>query len=390
MKTIQLILLSLIFINSLGLDISWTQFVPSFVVKAILILLLIVPKLLTSKKVLSCSLKNILYTILTYISINIILGALIDPSRFTTFFLNSLLALALPAIILYRYPKLDWEQFLKIIKLTPLLILLIGLAMDLMQFHPLFRTEYDGSVRLQATSVPANFAMTVFFAVLAHSLDFNSFKTNKILFYFYLVLLIGLIILTGSRMALFCSMLVIAFIWYRRIRIPTLFKVFMIAVGLIFSTYYLIINSARSNQSIGSINTSGREEAWLFFFQEYQSNSNYGIGIGNSLKYFTAGDIQYFTTPHNEYLRLLLEGGNIAFISIGLLVLYFILNSFRAYRKFGDQNKYYLLVLYLTTLVYSITDNTFSTYQYYLPFLFFVYFLGKRNIKPRNAQFHSG
>lgn len=371
-------------INGLALDIEWTSHISSDVSKGFVLILLFIPVLLDNIYK-NANIKRILKLILIYIFFNLTFGVLFDENRFGSIFLNSIYAFIIPPFLFWRYPDLYRYNFLSVVKSLPSILFIIGIIMNIVGLHPLFRIDYDGSIRLQATSIPSNYAMTILFAILAHTIDIKSYRSSKIWFLLYLTFLLILLFLTGSRMGLFCAILIIVFNMYKQINLNRFPKIIFLLIFFLTTVFIFIFKNSRNSSDTNNINTSGRETAWVFFWDEYKLNQMHGIGMGNSLRYFKSGEIEYFTTPHNEYLRLLLEGGLLLFIFVFIAILFSFYKLIQRYRVSQKKNLYYLMVLYLVILIYSITDNIFSTYQSYIYFLLFVVYLGDKKIKFVNS-----
>jgi O-antigen ligase len=148
------------------------------------------------------------------------------------------------------------------------------------------------------------------------------------------------------------------------------------------SVLYLILNNSRNQVTNGDdtlINTSGRTDAWLFFYEKYLSNPIWGIGAGNSSKFVKNSDIEFFVTPHNEYLRLFLESGAVGAVLVIIFVVPEVFKNLKL-SNFKKKNLFVFIIsaLYLNVLIFSFTDNTFATYQFYIPFLVLINLTGTR------------
>jgi O-antigen ligase len=267
------------------------------------------------------------------------------------------------------------RQFLFIVSILPLIDFTVSLVFSWLDIHPMFRLEADGIARLQCSTIPANFAMTVFFAIYAHACNYRELKIKRNLYFSYLLILFFLLYLTGARMALFCALLVAIFVILKNFKINK-FKASIIGLCLlVVSGYFLVANNSRNfsdSEESTLINTSGRSAAWVFFFNEFRKNEKFGIGHGNSRNYFLGSEIEFFTTPHNEYIRLLLEGGLLLSVLMLLLAIKFLLGRWKSFQSDLNIADYSVGILYGVTLIFSITDNTFSTYQFTLPFFFMI------------------
>jgi len=368
-------LFAALFINSLGIDVSLQDKIPGMFVKILVVALLSLSVLSSRKERFSKGLKRVLILVSIYFVLNLALGLFFQQHRFTSVFFIAMFSLVIPIFLFQRSFRFDGKGLLTFVSLLPILDYLVSLVFNFIEFYPISRLESDGVARLQCTSVPANFAMTLFFAIFAHACNYERFKERKFLYFLYLLLLFVFIFLTGARMALLCSLLIATLIILRSLKLNKFKSVVLGLVVLFVSINYLVINNSRNfNDSVesGAINTSGRSAAWMFFWNEYEKNRFLGIGHGNSRNYFLGSEIEFFTTPHNEYLRLMLEGGGVVSMLVFVLSFKFLYARFILFKSKRLFSDYALLVMYFVTLIYSITDNTFSTYQFIIPFLLMI------------------
>jgi teichuronic acid biosynthesis protein TuaE len=125
----------------------------------------------------------------------------------------------------------------------------------------------------------------------------------------------------------------------------------------------------------GNVNTSGRSVAWDFLLEEAMENPLFGRGLGAGTivggQVTSEGEIvnPAFRAPHNEYLRMFVDGGVVGTLLILLgfgIVFRRILQSVRA------ESKLYLATFLFGFAVYSLTDNTLSTIQFFIPFCWYL------------------
>jgi O-antigen ligase len=128
-----------------------------------------------------------------------------------------------------------------------------------------------------------------------------------------------------------------------------------------------IVARSSSYTEAGQINTSGREAAWEFFWDQAHREPVFGRGLGSGPvidvpDWIERGD---FTAQHNEYLRLFLEGGYVGFaIVLAAIVLTIALVARRFPRRVaGDL---WALVGAFTLL--SFVDNTLSAPEFAVAF----------------------
>lgn len=104
---------------------------------------------------------------------------------------------------------------------------------------------------------------------------------------------------------------------------------------------------------------SGRFEAWSVAFEQAKVNIAFGRGLGaGPIVGQTPGSPQGFTAQHNEYLRMLLEGGVLG----SLLVLGAIVYALSgAIRRAAPRVRADLSAGALALAVFSFTENTLTT-----------------------------
>jgi O-antigen ligase len=122
-----------------------------------------------------------------------------------------------------------------------------------------------------------------------------------------------------------------------------------------------------------SIGLTGRGTVWLAGLEDYQEHSLlWGQGIGSSDRYFMT---LFGTVAHNEYLRVLYDGG-----AIGLLLFLFA-NIWMLYRlvrsRPGEDSTVRMftalsVALMVAYLVTAVTDNPLDYYLLFTQYVFFV------------------
>lgn len=127
---------------------------------------------------------------------------------------------------------------------------------------------------------------------------------------------------------------------------------------------FISLLSQRMYTASGEINTSGRLIAWNYILSLNQQKYT-GSGLG-SLKTFTSDPkLSAFTAAHNEYVRALFETG------IFGLVLLLTLFTYILYKIVVHKTKYIKIIsllIFISFLLYSYTDNTMTNFRYWMPF----------------------
>jgi teichuronic acid biosynthesis protein TuaE len=155
------------------------------------------------------------------------------------------------------------------------------------------------------------------------------------------------------------------------LKVVCIFVIFVIMCGLLGTQVTKRNNAIHEN--IG-INTSGRMEVWKVYWDISSINRKFGLGLGSvkAIQYKQYNNIylKYFTVPHNEYLKFIIELGIIGFI---LIMLSFIL----VFRKLLKHNilgdwKFLIPVAIIVFAIASFTDNTISAEYYWIPFCLYI------------------
>lgn len=140
----------------------------------------------------------------------------------------------------------------------------------------------------------------------------------------------------------------------------------LIPVVLFIGSEMLSVFMARTFVD-GTINTSGRFEAWTYFIDLAKGDLLLGHGVG-SIKTMTGTEIykRGFTAAHNEYIRLLVETGVTGLVCFTMYMAtsfkYIYINSML------QQKKSYLIAFILGFVVLSCLDNTISGHISWVPF----------------------
>lgn len=359
----------------MSLDVVMTDYFPSYMIKLILMIGFV---LCIYSKEISFSNFFIFKAVLIYSIFNLIIALFFRNENLSIDLFSSIFSLVVPAFIFSFTFKIKSISFLKVFVYAPLFVLILGYIYSLTFGRPIFREEFNSVFRLQGASVPAHYGMICFFGIFSSILLIFCFEKKRVFTYLFLFLNFIILYLTGARTALFCSVFVVILFFLKFSRFPIFFKIFGSFLTILLSLVFLVLQGQRSlvsNDNEELINTSGRTEAWDFFFSKFLENPIYGFGAGNSSQFVRNSDIEFFVTPHNEYLRLLLEGGLVGSFILLLLILPRLFNGIKTKFKSLNKLEYSLFVLYVNVLIFSITDNTFSTFQFYLPFLILINFI---------------
>lgn len=98
-----------------------------------------------------------------------------------------------------------------------------------------------------------------------------------------------------------------------------------------------------------AINMSGRDQIWTRYFGEFLTGPIFGLGLGAA-----SSPRNYFDLPHNEYLRILVEGGLVGFTLFAVAVLFW---ARQLIRRVQGGDRAFVVALLLSFATYALTDN---------------------------------
>jgi O-antigen ligase len=169
-----------------------------------------------------------------------------------------------------------------------------------------------------------------------------------------------LVILSGTRMAIFAAcVLLLAYGGLspdlRRLPLQRgwLTIAAVVLVGAVATLYWPFLHQRLFEPGTEHLEMSSRGEVWPFYLQEFRLSPWFGRGLGAG---YVAGvealpDLSR-TTPHNEYLHFLVEGGAIGF---GLCLIAIGLWYRQLLRAVAARDRVFLLALIPALAVYAFT-----------------------------------
>lgn len=246
---------------------------------------------------------------------------------------------------------------------APAASVLLGLLLQLAGIRPVvsWHGYVAGFFRLQgAAGIAADLAL-LGFAGLAVALH-EWLRLRRAWAGAAVVANLVIIILTGTRMALLASLVLLAGHAARsaalraRLRSGRL-RVALTVLGLAFLAYLPSLYTRLFSGAGGSIGLSGRDELWTFHFAEFLASPWFGRGPGAG---FVAGRavLDYpLPLPHNEYLHLLVAGG---IVGAGLCLAGLALWYLETRRLLEPRDRRYLAATLPALAVYALTENVLS------------------------------
>jgi len=283
---------------------------------------------------------------------------------------------ALPWLFLF----VDWRRIglsrgLAFLGGLPLWCLGVGVLLQVAGVSTVLRVEDTGVPRLQGASLPAHLAMLALIGVAAGLclLSMPGVDRNPRTYLWVglnLVILIG----TATRGPIAVGMaLVLAFVLHalmlnkgasRRARSAACL-ISAVGIGAMLVAAPELIRRSMGNSYEGMFNTSGRDQAWEFFFGLATQNPYTGKGLGFAtvaVEMYLPPHVQkQFVAPHNEYIHLVLDGG--VFFLVALLVAMMTLFYLAAHAQRGT-TKWVVGTFAVGVLAYAAIDNVFSTPQF--------------------------
>lgn len=295
--------------------------------------------------------------------------------------------MAVRALIGYSLPWMflfvDWRRVglgraLRFLGTLPLWSVVAGIPLQIAGVSTVLRVDEDSGVpRLQGASIPAHLAMLALIGLFA-GLCLVSMRDVDRSRRTYLWVGLNLVILvaTATRGALVVgAVMVLAFIVHallvnrritRRAR-SAAWLLTAIGIGATVVALPELIRRSMGNSYEGTFNTSGRDQAWEFFFGLASQNPYTGKGLGFAtvaVQMYAPPHVQkQFVAPHNEYIHLVLDGG--VFLLFALLAA-MLAAFYVAARAQRGTVRWVIVALGAAVVFWSAIDNTFSTPQFTL------------------------
>jgi O-antigen ligase len=260
--------------------------------------------------------------LLLVLALNLLFGQL-HPQLTGVLMLESLAVLALPfAFTSVALEPLSRRSLELMIALLPSLSAVVGALMQLGDPAPHwgFQESSEEPWRLAgAVGRPEPFAILAFsgFAVALHGIGRSGRRFAAAL----AVVNLLLVILSGTRMAIFAAgVLLLAYgVLSQDLRRLTLRRGWLTAAAVALvaagaALYWPFLHQRLFEGGSTHLEMSSRDEIWPFYLQEFRLSPWFGRGLGAG---YIAGvralaDL-WRTTPHNEYLHFLVEGGVVGF-----------------------------------------------------------------------------
>ncbi len=261
-----------------------------------------------------------------------------------------------------RVPAAWARAVIRSVCLLPLLLLAAGAALAATGMHPMVVDQ--SGLRLQATGIPAflgGFSEAAVYASLLETMRLGRAADMLLLGVNAVVL-----VLSGARAPLAVTMTV-ALLALAFVPSPALRVHHRLPLALALATALPLLAAVASQLTdIRLFNVlsgeaggmSGRDLLWPLFLDAWQERPLLGQGLGAAKVVIppdsAVAHLTGTTAPHNEYLRLGVEGGA---LGLGLLVLLFAAWTVTRTRRIAAVDRRVLRLVMLGILVHAATDN---------------------------------
>jgi O-antigen ligase len=245
-----------------------------------------------------------------------------------------------------------------------------GLVLHLMDVRGLYFGSATRGLRLNGASNAgwlaclafAGFAIALHEALRRRHLGFACLAAGNVL----------IAVLTGGRMGIgACLVLAVAYLGFAQ---PRIGPRGIIAMGIGGALGLLLLSASlvqgyHADRLGGVFSLSGRDTIWAGYFQQFLDSPLFGRGLGAG-----ALGASYFDLPHNDYLRLLVEGGVVGLVIYGGAVL---LWGRRVIALVAPDERPFVRALFLALAVYALTDNVLTMAPALVPFVYLALILGE-------------
>lgn len=253
-----------------------------------------------------------------------------------------------------------------LLTLLPVLCVALGVALQWLEVRGAYYGSASRGLRLHGATNAGWLAFLAFagFAIALH----EAIRRRQAGF---LALAAGnavLVVLTGGRMGMIASIVfatayagLAESVHARLGRIGT--AALAIVAALALSLLSVTLVQGHYPDGIEDIaDLTGRGRIWSAFLAQFLESPVFGRGLGAG-----ALSASYYDLPHNEYLRLLLEGGVIGFaVFAGAVLLW----GRQVLARVGQPDRGFVAAMFLALAAYAFTDNVLIMPPGLVPFLY--------------------
>jgi O-antigen ligase len=299
---------------------------------------------------------------------------------------RSMIALILPFLFLHcPYRRDTIDRYLLLIALMPLFSIIGGTITDLAGLRGAVMNEWlTGALRLSGMNHPATLAMFAYIAFFVCL--YQAMTAARPGYYLLAGINLLIILMTGTRMPMLAAAILIAvamlFTPQDSVRFSARVKVAVAATVLFGGAVFVLWPSLEARFT--EAGSSSRDVIWPIYWDAIEKNPWFGRGIGSGTVLLpNVEDLRFqgFRAAHNEYLRLLMDGGIVGLMIYVSALILWVRSELRFMRR--DESVLFLGFM-VAFAVYSITDNTISAQA--TPVIFFALALMIHLARQRMAE----
>jgi len=302
------------------------------------------------------------------------------PALDVTQMFQTYVGLSIPLMVFnLRLNERAIDSHLAVIAWLPMMSVILGYmaqfaglsTLDGVQWQAFAPEEMTGAHRLAGINIPAALAALAYVSFFVSVYQAILYRKNG--YYGMAVVALLITVLSGSRGPLGAELLFsgLGVAFASRRELPGSMKINFAVVGAVVLVVGLALywpnlqgRFAGGTTATGDtevLNTSGRSQIWQVEFDAWQKNPAFGRGLGAGaiiLLDSTWGNLVQARATHNEYLRLLLDGGIFGLVAY---ILGFAALIITECRGMGATAKRLTFTLFLSFAIWSFFDNTISS-----------------------------
>lgn len=303
-----------------------------------------------------------------------VLLADLDPRLTLATMGRAALDLALPwCLVLLVLAPGSRVRFAWLLALLPTGCVALGLVLDLLDIRGLYFGSAGRGPRLHGATNAGWLAFLAFasFALALHEAVRRRQRAMALLAAVNVVLTV----LTGGRMGIVaCFVLAFSYLGLARPASPRSGRLATAALGLGSAAVLLLLSVTLVEgyhlddlEQVFSL--TGRDTIWLHYLEQFRTSPLFGRGLGAGLL-----GRSYYDLPHNEYLRLLVEGGIAGGVLYGGAV---VLWGRAVLARVDPAERAFVQALFVALAVYALTDNILTMTPGLVPFVYLALILGE-------------
>jgi O-antigen ligase len=297
-----------------------------------------------------------------------------DPRLHLGMMALAALDLALPwSLVLLRVAPGSRARFAWLLALLAPACVAAGVLLDLLDVRSLYFGSTTRGLRLHGATNAGWLAFLAFagFAIALHEAVRGRQRAMAVL----AAVNLALVVLSGGRMGMAaCLVLALAYIAGTRAAAWLARRPGSVALGLGGGLALLLLGASLSEgQPLDALqhvfSLSDRDTIWLHYLGLVEERPLLGHGLGAGLL-----GRSYYDLPHNEYLRLLVEGGLLGLVLYGGAV---VLWGRQVLARVDARERPFVRALFAALAVYALTDNLLTMAPGLVPFVYLALILGE-------------